>query len=111
MFIFTTEFQDIFSIIFSDTPVIRQGAIVSGRPIVNDEPLRLDFAQRHNAVAFDTDFDQVLESIVGNRIECFAFIRGVCDYLDGTKNAQWQPYSALAAAAYTKTLIENLPIL
>ena len=90
--------------------MIRHGAIVSGKPIVNDEALRLDFAQRHEAVAFDTEFDQVLESIVGNRIESFAFIRGVCDYLDGTKNVQWQPYSALAAAAYMKTLVEKLPV-
>jgi nucleoside phosphorylase len=55
------------------------------------------------------EFDQVLESIVGNRKDSFGFVRGVCDYLDGTKNVEWQPYAALAAAGFMKTLIENLP--
>jgi nucleoside phosphorylase len=90
-------------------PVLRQGAIASGKPVVKDDGLRLDFAMRHGCVAFDTEFDQVLESIVGNRKDSFAFVRGVSDYLDGTKNITWQPYAALSAAAYMKTLIENLP--
>ena len=42
-------------------------------------------------------------------MDSFAFIRGVCDYLDGTKSVEWQPYSALCAAAVMKTLILNLP--
>jgi len=38
------------------------------------------------------------------------FIRGACDYLDGTKNAMWQPYSALVAAAFMKVVIEKMPV-
>jgi len=90
-------------------PVLRAGSIGSGKPIISDDALRLDFSTRHNCVSFDTEFDQVLESIVGNRKDSFAFIRGISDYLDGTKNVEWQPYAALAAAAFTKTLIERLP--
>ena len=90
-------------------PLIKTGSIASGKPIVKDDALRMDFAARHSCVTFDTEFDQVLESIVGNRKDSFAFVRGVCDYLDGTKGVEWQPYSALSAAAYMKTLIENLP--
>ena len=55
-------------------------------------------------------FNQVLESIVGNRKESFTLIRGVSDYIDGTtKSVAWQPYSALAAAAIMKSIIERLP--
>ena len=90
-------------------PVIRRGPLGAGKPMVRDDALRLDFSTRHMCVGFDMEFDQVLESIVGNRQESFGFIRGVCDYLDGTKNHEWQPYASLAAAAFTKTLIENLP--
>ncbi len=43
------------------------------------------------------------------QMDSFAFIRGIADYLDGTKNVDWQPYAALCAAAYTKTLITDLP--
>lgn len=90
-------------------PVIRRGSIGAGKPMVRDDGLRLDFAARHQCTSFDTEFDQVIESIVGNRKDSFGFIRGVSDYLDGTKNAEWQPYSSLASAAFMKTLIEHLP--
>lgn len=90
-------------------PMIRSGAIGAGKPVIQEDSLRQDFSYRHNCASFDTEFDQVLESIVGNRKDSFAFIRGVSDYLDGTKNVEWQPYSALAAAAFTKSLIEALP--
>lgn len=90
-------------------PMLRFGTIASGKPLVKDDQLRLEFAARHQCVATDTEFDQVLESIVGNRKESFIFIRGVADYLDGTKNADWQPYAALGAAAFMKAVIENLP--
>lgn len=90
-------------------PTIRCGALASGKPIIKDDALRLDFAARHNIVSYDTEFDQVLESIVGNRKDSFVFIRGVSDYLDGTKNVEWQPYAALVAAAFMKACIEKLP--
>ena len=58
--------------------------------------------------AFDPEFDQVLESIVGNRKDSFLFVRGLADYVDGSKAKDWQPYAALAAAAVTKFLIMAL---
>ena len=90
-------------------PTLRYGTIGSGKPVVYDDALRTDFSSRHNVISFDTEFDQCLESIAGNKMDSFAFIRGIADYLDGTKNVDWQPYAALCAAAYTKTLIMNLP--
>lgn len=90
-------------------PTVRFGTIASGKPIVGGDQLRLDFAARHQCLAIDTEFDQVLESIVGNRKDSFIFVRGIADYLDGSKNAEWQPYAALVAAAFTKAIIEQLP--
>src|SRR5262249_43229117 len=29
-------------------------------------------------------------------------VRGICDYCDGNKNDLWQPYAAMAAAAYVR---------
>lgn len=37
-------------------------------------------------------------------------VRGVCDYADSHKNKQWQGYAALAAASYTKELLEYVPV-
>ena len=89
--------------------MVRSGPIGAGRPVIKDDALRADFAARHQCVCFDTEFDQVLESIVGNRKDSFCFIRGVADYMDGSKNVEWQPYAALAAAAFTKAVLEKLP--
>ena len=94
---------------YTGQPVIKCGPIGAGKPVLKEDALRLDFAARHQCTAFDTEFDQVLESIVGNRKDSFAFIRGVCDYLDGTKNTDWQPYSSLVAASFMRAVIENLP--
>lgn len=91
-----------------DKPRIHFGVLGSGRPVVKTDATRLDFAGKYNIKAFDTEFDQVLESIEGNRKDSFMFIRGVSDYTDGSKNKEWQPYAALAAAAYMKTIIKAL---
>jgi len=93
----------------SGVSTVRCGAIASGKPIVQDDHLRMEFAARHQCVAVDSEFDQVLESIHGNRKESFVFIRGVSDYLDGTKNKEWQPYCSLVAAAFMRAIIEKMP--
>lgn len=37
-------------------------------------------------------------------------VRGICDYCDEHKNDVWQNYAALAAAAYARALIEEMPM-
>ncbi|NOJ41515.1 hypothetical protein [Bradyrhizobium australiense] len=37
-------------------------------------------------------------------------VQGICDYCDEHKNDDWQNYAALVAAAYTRALIEEMPI-
>ncbi|KAI8767446.1 hypothetical protein BgiBS90_029594, partial [Biomphalaria glabrata] len=91
----------------TERPVIRFGVFGAGRP-VKQEMLRHDFASRYGIQAFDAEFDQVMESITGNRKDSFMIVRGLADYIDGTKNKEWQPYAALAAAAVTKALIMSL---
>ena len=36
-------------------------------------------------------------------------VRGICDYCDGNKNDLWQPYAAMASAAYVRALLESMP--
>lgn len=87
-------------------PNVHYGQIGSGRPVTKYDSTRLDFAHRYNISCFDAEFDQVLESIVGNRKDNFLFIRGIADYNDGTRNKEWQPYASLVAAAMMKTIIK-----
>jgi nucleoside phosphorylase len=43
-----------------------------------------------------------------NHFSCLV-IRGICDYSDSHKNKEWQGYTAMAAAAYTKDLLCRIP--
>ncbi|KAL4240103.1 hypothetical protein ACF0H5_000897 [Mactra antiquata] len=90
-----------------EVPNICFGAIGSGRLITRTQSVRGNFAAYHNVKAFDLDFEAVLESLDGNRNESFLVIRGISDYKDGSTR-DWQPYSALTAAAYMKALIMAL---
>ncbi|XP_052253566.1 uncharacterized protein LOC127859952 isoform X2 [Dreissena polymorpha] len=88
-------------------PKILYGAIGAGAKFAHDDDLRMDYAARNNLQCFDCQFDQVLEGIVGSVKESFMFIRGISDYSDGMQKKEWQPYSALAAAAVMKTIIKS----
>lgn len=91
----------------TDVPGVHFGVLGAGRP-VRQEVSRHDFCNRYGIIACDSEFDQVLESIVGNRKDSFMFVRGVSDYVDGAHSKEWQPYAALAAAAATKVIIKSL---
>ena len=64
---------------------------------------------RCNVLCFDSEIDQVIAAIQGNRIESFMIIRGISDYHDGTLNKEWQSYSSLCAASFMKTIIYTIP--
>lgn len=90
-----------------NSPTVHFGVMGAGRPVRN-ELSRHDFASRYGIFCCDSEFDQVLESIVGNRKDSFMFVRGIADYINGMQNKDWQPYAALAAAAATKAIIKSL---
>ncbi|XP_023019025.1 uncharacterized protein isoform X2 [Leptinotarsa decemlineata] len=86
-------------------PRIHLSPIASGRQIVKEDRLRQQFANHVGALAFDCEFDSVIESILGNCKDSFICIRGISDYKDGTRRKEWQPYAALAAASVMKAVI------
>ncbi|XP_069188466.1 uncharacterized protein [Procambarus clarkii] len=86
-------------------PRIHLGVIASGRCVVGNDQMRQDFASQLSVVAYDQEFDAVIESVYGNRKDQYVLIRGICDYQDGTRNKDWQPYAALSAAAFMKAVI------
>ncbi|GAB1604551.1 uncharacterized protein LOC115230770 [Argonauta hians] len=84
---------------------IRYGVIGSGRLITRNEEMRKEFAKLNGIKCFDLEFDSVLDSLDGSRNRSFIIIRGMADYVDGTEKKGWQPYAALVAAAYMKSLL------
>ncbi|XP_048479237.1 uncharacterized protein LOC105384482 isoform X2 [Plutella xylostella] len=79
--------------------------VAGGRSVSCSEAARAAFAAHTHARAYDCELDAVLDSVVGNRKDCFVSIRGISDYRDGTRGKEWQPHAALAAAAVARTLI------
>ncbi|XP_053597015.1 uncharacterized protein LOC103572355 isoform X1 [Microplitis demolitor] len=86
-------------------PRMHLASIASGRQISRDDQLRQKFASRFGCLAFDGEMDAVVESILGNCRDSFAVVRGICDYKDGSRGKEWQPYAALAAASVVKSII------
>ncbi|OWA51013.1 hypothetical protein BV898_15515 [Hypsibius exemplaris] len=91
-------------------PRIHLGPIGGGRAVIRDQTLRQDFATHYGCLAFDYEFDPVLESIFGNRKDHYMCIRGMSDYRDGMRNKEWQPYASLAAAAFMKAVIMTMQV-
>lgn len=87
---------------------VHMGAIAGGRAVSKEDYVRQELAARLGILAYDSEFDAVLESIIGNRRDAFVVIRGISDYKDGTRRKDWQGYSALLAAAYAKVIISRL---
>ncbi|XP_025834975.1 uncharacterized protein LOC108733669 [Agrilus planipennis] len=86
-------------------PKIHLSPIAAGRQVVRDDQLRQQFASTVGALAFDCEYDAVIESILGNCKESFICVRGISDYRDGLRRKEWQPYSSLVAASVMKAII------
>ncbi|XP_073943182.1 uncharacterized protein isoform X2 [Choristoneura fumiferana] len=79
--------------------------VAGGRAVSAAGEARAAFAARARARAYDCELDAVLDSVVGNRKDCFVSVRGISDYRDGTRGKDWQPHAALAAAAVMKAIV------
>lgn len=89
------------------SPKIHYGSVGAGKRFARDDDLRMDYAARNGLQCIDSEFDQVLESVVGSVKDSFILIRGISDYADGAQKLEWQPYAALAAASVMKSIIKS----
>ncbi|KAK6360492.1 hypothetical protein TWF730_006632 [Orbilia blumenaviensis] len=81
------------------TPEVHYGLIASADTVMKSAQYRDKLRNRWNVSCFDTEAAGLM-----NNFPCVV-IRGICDYSDGHKNRMWQPYAAIAAAAYAKDLL------
>ncbi|KAI0468830.1 hypothetical protein F4859DRAFT_505795 [Xylaria cf. heliscus] len=86
-------------------PVIHYGVIASGDQVIKYATTRDKLAQQFKALCFEMEGAGFIESL-----QCLV-IRSICDYADSHKNKRWQKYAAATAAAYTKELLGEMPIL
>lgn len=81
------------------------GPIGSGRDLVRNDSLRMNFVKNHGLLATDVEMSSVLDSIIGNCRESFILVKGISDYKDGMSTRKWQNFSSLAAASVMKAII------
>lgn len=84
----------------SSIPQIHYGTIASGNMIIENGHTRDYIREYTDAKCIETGTSGLM-----NSFPCLV-VKGICDYADSRKDARWQPYAALSAAAYTKVLLE-----
>jgi nucleoside phosphorylase len=87
----------------TNMPDFHYGLIASGDQVMKNAKIRDSIAQELNLLCFEMEaagFMDQLQPLV---------IRGICDYCDSHKNKKWQEYAALAAAAYAKVFLSEIP--
>lgn len=87
-----------------DEPVIHYGKIGSSNLLLKDGSLRDKLADENDVLCFEMES----AGLIGN-FPCLV-VRGISDYCDLHKNKEWQGYAAMAAAAYAKELLYQIPL-
>jgi nucleoside phosphorylase/Cdc6-like AAA superfamily ATPase len=85
-----------------DNPAIHYGVIASADQPMKDATTRDTIAQENGVMCFETEAAGLM-----NSFPCL-IVRGICDYSDSHKSAEWQGYAAMTAAAYTKDLLRSI---
>ncbi|GIJ87417.1 hypothetical protein Asppvi_006323 [Aspergillus pseudoviridinutans] len=84
-------------------PYIHYGLIASGDQVIKDARARDFIVQNEDILCFEMEAAGLMDELPS------IAIRGICDYCDSHKNKKWQEYAALAAAAYAKALLSQVP--
>lgn len=86
-----------------DNPAIHYGLIASANQLMKDALVRDALAKEKDVLCFEMEAAGLM-----NHFPCLV-IRGICDYSDSHKNKEWQGYAAMAAAAYAKDVLCQIP--
>jgi nucleoside phosphorylase len=85
-------------------PRVHRGAIGSANILLKDPALRDQIRDQYGARAIEMEGSGVMDAGWAVNKDIMV-VRGICDYCDDYKSDDWQPYAALAAAAYAKCLV------
>lgn len=91
-----------------ERPRVFYGPIASSNTLLKNAAKRDDLRDRFNVKAVEMEGSGIADATWDFRAG-YLVVRGICDYCDRAKGDAWQEYAALAAAAYTRALLMNLP--
>ncbi|KAK6329826.1 hypothetical protein TWF730_006122 [Orbilia blumenaviensis] len=82
-----------------ETPHVHYGIIASSNGVIKSAQRRDELRDKFNISCFEMAAAGLM-----NHFPCLV-IQGICDYSDSHENKTWQPFAAIAAAAYAKDLL------
>ena len=82
-------------------PRVFFGLIASSNTLLKDAAKRDVLREQYNAKAIEMETAGLADAAWVQEVGYFG-VRGICDYCDKKKNDEWQPYAAMAAAAYVR---------
>lgn len=94
----------------NENPKVFYSKIASANILLKNPKKRDNLMKKFDVSAVEMEASGIADATWNSSIG-YLVIRGICDYCDTYKDDKWQEYAALVAAAYTRTLIETLPLL
>lgn len=92
----------------TEYPKVFMGGIASANNLLKNPQKRNMLKDSYGVLAVEMEASGIADA-TWEHSTGYLVIRGICDYCDKHKNDLWQEYAALAAATYTRSLIEELP--
>ena len=89
-------------------PMLHQGPVGSANTVLKTAADREELREKLKLLAVEMEASGVAEAAMQNGKGYFV-VRGICDYANDAKDKKWQPYAAMAAAAFAVTLVETMP--
>ncbi len=93
---------------FQGQPYIFYGTIASANVVLKNAAKRDALRDKFYVKAFEMEGSGIADATWYEE-KNYLVVRGICDYCDPYKNKTWQKYAAVAAAAYTRALLESIP--
>ncbi len=91
-------------------PRVFQGAIASANKLLKNPKKRDELRNKFGVKAVEMEGSGIADATWNYEIG-YLVIRGICDYCDSNKGDHWQAYAAAVATAYTRALLESMPVL
>ncbi|MCA9528171.1 MAG: hypothetical protein KC549_17915, partial [Myxococcales bacterium] len=86
------------------------GATIAASNTLLKNPAHRDYlGKTFGAKAVEMEGSGVADAAWEDGRAGYFVVRGICDYCDAKKGDVWQPYAAVAAAAYLRALLEAMP--
>ena len=92
----------------SGLPRVFIGPIGTANIVLGDPKKRNALRERHRVKAIEMEGSGIADASWISGTVGYLIVRGTCDYCNGRKNDVWHFYAAVAAAAYTRVIVENV---